>query len=539
MQVVSVSRSPTTLRQIRARWLALPVLCMSLLLITMDTTVLNVALPTLVKNLHASMVQLQWFVDSYLLVFGGLILVSGSLADRFGRKWVLQAGLAIFIVGSVLSAFARSAGPLIATRAVMGLGGALIMPTTLAIITNVFTNARERATALGIWSGTEGIGIVVGPIVSGLLLAHYWWGSIFLINVPIAGLAMLAGLLLLPNSRDPSAPRPDPLGAILSLAGLALLLLGIIEADSWGWTSPGVVASLAGGLVLLGIFAMVELRSDHPMLQVRLFANRRFSVASAGAALAFFALLGMLFLLTQDLQFLLGYSPLQAGLRLAPLAAPLFAGSAVAPLLERRFGTKATVASGMALITAALAWFRLSTSFQSYTPILYGLLLIGLGIGFMLPPAIDSILGALPLAQSGVGAASNSAMIQVGSALGVAVLGSVEGVDYQSSIHAISFLKILPNSVLSFVNGSVGGALTVARSIGGSLGTSISNAAVSGFLNGSRAADVAAIAVATTATVLVIGLLPSRATRTNSAAASVHNKPHEPGRTSTSNPKPA
>ncbi len=496
----------------RNPWWALPVLCISLLLISMDTTILNIALPTLVRTLHASVSQLQWIVDSYLLVFGATILVAGSMGDRFGRKRFLQVGLLVFGIGSAMSAFAGSADTLIATRACMGLGAALIMPATLSILTNTYTEPKDRAKALGVWSGMNGLGVVLGPIIGGWLLEHFWWGSVFLINVPLAAVGIIAGILILRDSYDPTAKRPDLIGAVLSLGGLGVILFGLIQASTWSWLSPGVILSLVGGVVLVGIMALFEGRSSHPMLDIRVFTNRRFSAAALSISLGFFSLMGMLFLITQFFQFVLGYSPLLAGVRMAPLAIPLVVAAMIAPKLDRIVGSKIVVSAGLAAIFAALLW--MSTLHISrgdvYGGVLIGLLLIGLGLGLTMPVAVDSALGSLSLEKSGAGSALNSSMIQIGSALGVAVLGTVEAVPYHRAVlHQLAGTH-LPASIMQFIKGSVGGAIEVARLIKGSSGTALAHAALVGFDSGTRSADLVGASIVLIAIIVTMIFLPAR-----------------------------
>ena len=294
------------------RWLALAVLCISLLIVTLDNTVLNVVLPTLVRDLNATSTQLQWIVDSYVMVFAGLLLVAGSVADRIGRKRTFLAGLMLFAAGSTWAAFSGSVGMLIAARASMGIGGALIMPSTLSIITQMFADPGERQRAIGFWAGTSGLGIALGPIIGGLLLAHFWWGSVFLINVPIAVVGIVLAIPLVPDSKNPDAAAPDVPGALLSVTGLGLLLWSIIEAPVRGWTSALVIAAGAGGLVVLAAFTAWERHSSHPMLNVQFFRQRSFSAAISSIGLATLGLFGALFVLTQFLQFDLDYTPLQA-----------------------------------------------------------------------------------------------------------------------------------------------------------------------------------------------------------------------------------
>jgi EmrB/QacA subfamily drug resistance transporter len=319
------------------RWWTLIVLCIALLVIGLDNTILNVALPTLVHDLHASTSQLQWIVDAYTLVFAGFLLTGGSLGDRFGRKHAMSVGLVIFAAGSAAGAFSGSASMLTLCRAVMGVGGALIMPATLSILTNVFTDPKERSKAIGAWAGISGMGIAVGPILGGFLLEHFWWGSVFLVNVPVAIVALTLGRFLIPNSKDPSAPKLDFVGSGTSIVGLSLLLWAIIEVPGKGWSDPTVILTMIGGLLVLGAFAAWELRSDEPMLDLQFFANPRFTVASLSITMAFFAMSGTLFLLTQLLQFVLGYSALAAGYRMAPMAVAMMVMAPLTPRLTERF----------------------------------------------------------------------------------------------------------------------------------------------------------------------------------------------------------
>ena len=304
------------------RWLILIVLCFSLLVIVLDNSILNVAMPTIVRELHATNSQLQWMVDSYTLVFAGLLLTAGSLGDRFGRLPALQLGFAVFGIGSLASALAGDANTLIATRAFMGIGGAFIMPATLSIITNVFP-ARERGKAIGVWAATAGVAVALGPLTGGFLLEHFYWGSIFLVNLPIVAVGIAAGIFLIPNSKDPAERRLDPIGAVLSIAGLSALLYAIIEAPTKGWTADSTLIFFVLGGALLAAFFTWEVRSDHPMLDLTFFKNPRFSIASGAIMVTFFSMFGALFVLTQYLQFVLGYSPLKTGVRLLAFAIPM------------------------------------------------------------------------------------------------------------------------------------------------------------------------------------------------------------------------
>jgi EmrB/QacA subfamily drug resistance transporter len=409
----------------KRRWWALAVLSFSLLIIGIDNTILNVALPHLSESLHATNSQLQWIIDGYTIVYAGLILTMGSLGDRFGRKGALSVGLAIFGAGSIASAFATTSTMLIATRAFMGIGGALIMPATLSILSNVFTDPRERGRAIGVWAGVSAGGIAFGPVMGGMLIAHFWWGAVFLVNVPVVIAALVAGHYVLPTSRDPEAPRLDPLGAVLSIAALMTLLWGLIEAPSKGWGSSGILTAFTVGLVLLFTFVAWELHTDHPMLEIRFFRNARFSAANAGVTMVYFALFGSSFLITQELQFVLGYSPLKAGIAMIPIAFPMLILGPLSARLVERFGTKIVVSGGLFVVAAGLYWMSLVTLDSGYFDIMLPMLTLACGMGLSMAPATESIMGSIPRSKAGIGSAMNDTTRQVGGALGVAVIGSV------------------------------------------------------------------------------------------------------------------
>jgi len=492
------------------RWVTLAVLCVSLLIVSLDNTVLNVALPTLARDLHASSSQLQWIVDAYAVVFAGLLLVIGSLGDRLGRKWVLMAGLAIFAAGSLTSAFSGTANMLTAARAFMGIGAAAIMPSTLSILTNVFTRGEQRAKAIGIWSGTTGLGVALGPIVGGWLLAHFWWGSVFLINVPIAFVGILAGIWLVPNSKNPASKRADPLGAALSITGMSLLLWGIIEAPNHSWTSPLVLGALAVAIVVLAVFIRWEQRCTHPMIEVSFFKSRRFSVAMAAMAMVIFALMGGLFLLTQYLQFSLGYSPLQTGLRIAPIAAVLLIVAPLSSVLAGWIGSRPVVSTGMALIAVGLVILARTTVHGTWLDALPGLFLLGIGTGLAFAPSTESIMGSLPLERAGVGAAINGAALQTGGALGVGVLGSLLNTRYQDRMTPVLAHQSIPASVMHLITGSLGGALEIAQKVGGSLGAALAAIARQSFVSGMDLAMLVGAIVVGVAAVVVMVFLPNR-----------------------------
>jgi EmrB/QacA subfamily drug resistance transporter len=504
---------PGESRSFSRRWLALAVLCVSLLIVNLDNTVLNVALPTLVRDLHATSSQLQWIVDSYALVFAGLLLVAGSLADRVGRKRTFLAGLVAFAGGSAWAAFSGSVGVLIAARASMGIGAALMMPSTLSIITDMFRDARERQRAIGFWAATSGVGFALGPIIGGLLLARLWWGSVFLINVPIAAAGLLCAIPLVPDSKNPVALRPDFTGALLSIAGLALVLWSIIEAPVRGWTSPLVIGAGLGGLVLLAVFAAWERASSHPMLNLRFFRSRSFSGAISSVSLAMFGLVGSLFLLTQLLQFEFGYPALQAGIRMLPVAAAIAVIAPLSSVVVRLAGTKLTVAAGLLMIAAGFWQISQASVTWTYTSTLPGIITIGIGAALVMPSATASVMGSLPRGDTGVGSATNGVSIQAGGALGVAVIGSLLSARYQDQMTTALASRHLPHAIEDVILGSIGGAQSVAARAGGVIGAQLSHLARSAFISGMDLGLITGAAVAAAAALLALAALPSRLPR--------------------------
>src|SRR5919201_3080930 len=408
-------------------------LCSAALIINIDVTIVNVTLPSLVRELGATTSNLQWVVDAYTLVFASLILAAGSLSDRLGRKGVLLAGLAVFALGSVAGSFATTPGQLIAARAFMGIGAAGIFPSTLSLIANVFTGRKERAKAIGLWGATTGVGVATGPIVGGWLLGHFWWGSVFVFMVPVA--AVVAGLIAraVPTSRDPSTPPIDWGGLVLSTAGMGLLVLSIIQGPTWGWGSARTLGTIIAGLVILAVFVNVERRTARPMLDVGLFRNLRFTAASGSITVGFFTLSGFTFLITQYFQFIRGYTPLGTGVRLLPVASSIAVAAVIGTRGAVRIGNKAVVAAGLASFGAAMLWIAASAANSvshgvaslSYGTIVLQMILGGGGLGLITAPATEAIMGVVPKEKAGVGSAVNDATRLFGATLGVEVIGSV------------------------------------------------------------------------------------------------------------------
>jgi EmrB/QacA subfamily drug resistance transporter len=492
------------------RWLVLGVMCLSLLLIVMDNTIVNVALPTLQSDLDASTTQLQWVVDAYVLVFAGLLLTMGSLGDRFGRRGALAVGLSVMGVGSILASFANGADQLIATRALMGVGGAMIMPATLSTITNVFTDPRERAQAIAIWAATAGAAVAIGPVTGGWLLEHFWWGSVFLVNVPVVVVSLVLGQLFVPTSRDPGGPPVDMPGALLSIAGLVSLVWAIIEGPG-GWTDPEILSGFALAAVLLAVFVLWERRARVPMLDMRFFRNARFSAASAAIMVTFFAMFGSLFLLTQFLQSILGYTPLEAGIRLLPIAGVMMVVSPLTAKLVERVGTKIVVATGLSAAAVGLIIASRLTAGASYPEVLVALVVLAAGLALVMPSATESIMGSLPLAKAGVGSAVNDTTRQVGGALGVAVLGSVMSSTYGPRVtDAISGSPVTAEQATA-IHDQIGAAMRAASDIGGEPGHRLADVASRGFADGMSTAFIIGAAALALGTVIVTLFLPARA----------------------------
>jgi EmrB/QacA subfamily drug resistance transporter len=498
--------APTSGKAYDRRWWTLVVLSVSLLVISLDNTILNVALPTIERDLSASASDLQWIVDSYTLVFAGLLLTLGSLGDRFGRRLALVAGLVTFGAGSLASALATSADVLIASRALMGVGGALIMPSTLSILTNVFP-AAERPKAIGIWAAVAGLGIAIGPVGGGWLIEHFDWSAVFLVNLPIVAAALAAIPALVPESRDPKQSRLDPVGAVLSMVGLGALTWAIIEGPH-GWTDPATLAGFAVALVALVAFAAWELRTSSPMLDVRLFRVRRFSGASAAIALVFFALFGAIFSLTMYLQEVKDYDPLGAGLRVTPVALGLILGGPLSAKLAARLGTRGVVASGLTIVAAGLFTMSSLDAHTGYGVIAASLVLMGFGMGTTMAPATESIMSALPLAHAGVGSAMNDTVRMVGGTLGVAILGSLLSSSYGGDMEGA--VERLPEPARAAAEGSVGGASAVAERIGGDAGATLSRVAENAYSAAMGTSLTVAAAVALLGALVAVVVLPGR-----------------------------
>ncbi|MBV1850352.1 MFS transporter [Catellatospora tritici] len=492
------------------RWAILAVLVVSLLVVVLDNTVLNVAMRTLADPVHglgATQSQLEWAINSYTLVFAGLLFSFGVLGDRWGRKRFLMLGLLAFAASSLLSAYSQDPGQLIAARALMGVGGAAIMPVTLSIIANVF-EPRERPKAIGIWAGAVGLAVAIGPLLGGFLLEHYWWGSVFLINVPIIALGLIAVAVLVPESRDPRPGRIDTPGVLLSVLGLVALVYGIVDGGEHGFGRASVLGSIALGVVVLAAFIWWEARTTHPSLDVRLFRNARFSASVTAVGLIFFAAMGGLFFISFYLQLVRGYSPMQTGALLVPFAVGQLVFSPLSSTVVKRFGVRATAATGLLL---AAATFGLLSTLQVDTPVwivAVSFFLLGTSMANVMPPATNTIMASLPREKAGVGSAVSNTVRQVASALGIAVLGSIVAGIYRDRVEGAT--TALPPAVRDVAGESISGAYGVAERLGAA-GKSLTVAADDAFVHAMHWASIGSALVALVAAAVVLRWMPGRA----------------------------
>lgn len=497
------------------RWVALGVLAGCVLVITLDNTILNVAIPSLVKDLSASLSQLQWIIDGYTLVFASLLLTTGALGDRFGRKGAMQIGLAIFGAASLAASLSATPMQLTIARAAMGIGGALIMPSTLSLMTNIFRDPKERGRAIGIWAAVAGASGALGPVAGGLLIKYFSWHAVFLVNVPLIVVLMIAGRFLLPSSKAADAPRLDPLGALLSILGFMAVLWAIIEGPSMGWSSPKVVTALSAGFLVLAAFIGWELHTEHPMLDIRFFRDRRFSAANIAITLVYFAMFGQMFVMSQYMQVILGYTPLRAGVLMMPMSIVMMVTAPFAPRLVERIGTKLVV--GFGLLIASLGVFIVSTvpTSDGYPRLLQGVVLLAIGMGCVMAPATESIMGSLPPAKAGVGSAMNDTTRQMGGALGVAILGSILASVYQpnveSQLTAIGVVDPSLSAAVDSVGGAVQGVVPAIAQTDPALAEQIRQIAVNEYVAGQHLAMRVGALVILLAAFIVFKWLPARA----------------------------
>jgi EmrB/QacA subfamily drug resistance transporter len=499
-------------RIFRRRWLILGILCTSLMIVIVGNTSLNVALPRLAEDLQAPTSDLQWIVDAYSLVFAGVLLTAGALGDRFGRKGALQLGLLIFGAGIVAGALSTSSTQLIASRAVMGLGAAFVMPATLSILTNVFP-VHERAKAIAIWAGISGGGAALGPIASGLLLEHFGWNSVFLVNLPLVAFALVAGYFLVPKSSDPSHAPLDFVGAGLSIVALSTLVYAIIEAPIHGWGSSTTLAMFAAAVALLVAFGVWEARCKDPMLQLGFFKDRRFSVSSGGITLVFFAMFGVLFLVSQYLQLVLGYGPLESGVRLLPMSIVMMFLAPLTPRLVHRVGANKVAGTGLVLVAGGLALFSTIQVDTSYPFLLTSLCVLAAGMALTMSPMTTELMASVPPAKAGVGSAMNDTTRELGGALGVALLGSLVTSQYASGI-ASALNGVVSGPAADAAGSGLAGALAVSSApaqfgLSPEVAVTIRSASQQACVDGLSVAAVVGAAIVAVAAIAVFMLLPS------------------------------
>jgi EmrB/QacA subfamily drug resistance transporter len=490
----------------------LATVCLAAFAINLDTTIVNVALPDLGRQLHAGTRDLQWIVDGYNLAFAALVLTAGSLGDRFGRRPALLIGLLGFAATSGIGAAVGSSAALIAVRFVMGACAALIFPTTLSVINNTFPERAKRREAIGVWGAVTGLGVAVGPVTGGLLLDHFAWPAVFLALVPVALAAAALTYRFVPESSSPGQARLDPAGLVLSSAAIGLLVYTIIEASDRGWASAATAVGLAGAAALLAGFVVVERRRSEPMLDVSLFRNPAFSAASGAVTLAFFALFGFIFLITQYMQFVRGWTSLSTGVRILPVAITIALGSVVGSLLAGRIGTRAVVSAGLLVFGAAFAWIAVSATFMPYAEIVAQMALMGTGLGLTTAPATESILSVLPPAKTGVGSAVNDATREAGGTLGVAVVGSIFTTLYAGRIGHTAFGR-LPGHVMAAARNSVAYAVGTVHATSGVTRTALAGGLDASFMHGLHVACIVVAGVCWAGAVGALALpgRPSRA----------------------------
>ncbi|MFJ4852578.1 DHA2 family efflux MFS transporter permease subunit [Streptomyces sp. NPDC088730] len=504
----------------RRRWAILVVLMFSLLIVVLDNSILNVAVKTIASpaptGLGATQSELEWAINSYTLVFAGLLFTAGLLGDRVGRKKMLLLGIVLFGIGSAFAAMSGSPGELIAWRAVMGFGAAFVMPATLAVLMNVFER-DEQPKAIGIWAGSVGLGIAIGPITGGLLLEHFWWGSIFLVNVPVVIIALIAMLILVPDSRDPKPGRLDPVGVVLSIIGLVLLVYGIIRGGELAdFTDVSVLLPVIGGLAVLAVFVLHEKRSASPAIDITYFRKPAFSAAVAAIALVFFALMGVTFFSAFYMQSVRGWSALQSGLLILPLAIAQMVFAPRARLVVARFGARAVCTVGMLLVAAGLAAFAL---FDADTPVWLMCVVFfvqGTGMAHVMPPVTVAVMQALPREKAGSGSAVNNTFRQVGGALGIAVLGSVLSAVYRGDIE--SHLGALPAAARDTAAESIEATLGIAEKMGPK-GAPLVAAAHDAFLGAMHVTAISSAFVALLGAIVVALFLPGRTPAAQAPAA--------------------
>jgi EmrB/QacA subfamily drug resistance transporter len=495
-------------RKYRLRWWTLIVLSVSVMAAGLQNTVTNVALPTLQAEFDASSTELQWYVNSYILVYAGFLLVMGAVGDKYGRATWLNIGLLIFLGGSVAAAFVPDGSSFIITQVVMGFGAAILTPATLAIIIDVFPK-DERARAIGAWTALASLGIGIGPLVGGALLEVFWYGSVFIINLPVVLGAIAAGYFLVPNSRDESAPPIDVLGGVLSFLAITAIVYGLVAGPVHGWLEPSVLATFTSGAVLIIIFVRHEQSSQSPMVSMRLFKNHTFTGSVVAISATMFAAFAAIFIMTQFLQTVQQKSALEAGLIMTPLAFILAAASAVAPRLVESFGTRLVVVGGLVVLAVGVALQALWSVDAGAIVVILTTMVIALGAGIVLAPATAGIMRAVPEAQSGVGSGLSTVTRQVGGAIGIALLGSAQDSTYNDRVRE-EIPTNTPDRLADAATASVAGAHQLAEELGGDAGAALIRIANDAFVDGARIASLAGAAVVLLLTAFIFRLMPSK-----------------------------
>lgn len=488
------------------RWPILAILNLSLILIVASVSSLNLAIPSIQRALNASAAELVWINASYALVFAGLLLPAGALGDRFGRKPALIVGLAIFLVSALVATLSEDPGQLIVLRGIMGIGAALTMPATLSIITVIFP-PEERAKAIAIWSGFAGAGGALGIVASGVLLESFWWGSVFLVNVPIAALALVLVIALVPDSKDPEERPLDPIGSVLSIGGLVALVYGLIQGPEFGWTDPVVLGAFVISAVLLYAWVRAELAQRDPLLDPRLFRIGRFGMGSFTVTSSFLVMFGMFFVLTQYLQFTLGYTPLEAAVRTLPFAPAMILVAPRGPALAARIGEGRTMALGMLVSTVGLLALGSFTVDTSYPPIGIAIVISATGMALVFPTATEAIVSSLPQSKAGVASAMNDTTREVGGAIGIALLGTLLSSGYRSGLGSAA--EGLPPDASELVEDNVGAALSVASELPD--GESLADAARNAFVDGMQLAMWTGAAIMLVSAFIVFRFYPRAA----------------------------
>lgn len=494
----------------KRRWWTFLVLALSILIVVIDHTILNVALPTLQRELGATISELQWIMDAYSMALATLLFTMGTLGDRIGRSTILRIGMIVFGLASLVAVFAASASQVVLARVFMGTGAAMIMPATLAIITNIFPPG-ERGKAIGAWGAINGVGVALGPLLGGLLLDHFNWRSIFFINIPIVVLAVVGGFFLVPNSRDPDPQRPDIWGTLLSVITLLFLVFGLIKASDWGWAHPVVIGSLAGAVIAGFLFIRCEGKAAAPMVDLQLFRNPRLSAGSGSIAIMTVAMFAVLFAFTLFMQFVKGYSALETGIRFLPVAFGYAFGSVSSNRAGGKWGTKLVVSAGflgMAAISLVVAFWKIDTPYWQIGVLLF---VFSYFLGNIITPSLNAVLGAVPKARAGVGSAITSVSFQMGGALGVAALGSALSSVYHAKMaSALASFPSLPAEAIAAATESVGAAATVAEILPESMQQSLLSIAGRSFMDGWQVVLIIICVIGIIGTVLILKFMPPR-----------------------------